>query len=363
MNVIAPILSFSVRILRVFMPKDPVEECPHNMVPRFESGGRDSKPLDITQWARSMKLLSKPGDWEVTQMQWFKNTNGLEHEYLVIKVHSESLGVDLYLRFDRRATAEQIESRKLSRVVVEDEVYKRLSDNEREAVAKAVTAEQASLPRKRDLLNASKKSSSSEDGFVPEDTLVNSRHPNGQCSSGSSDNPELLATYSNFRYSFPLRDLALVAGTIVDSSDGYLILVQQCYWLARTIVGVSVEMYIPERIQKTQASSRAGKLTRLPFLGPVNLDNPKEIATLSAVAKKNIAEDDKLIHEEYMKGRGGVIQLTEDLERVTEQKAQLAKDLEQKNRENLKMKAEIEALRRGGEGSGGQSGGRDPKMI
>ena len=113
--------------------------------------------------------------------------------------------------------------------------------------------------------------------------------------SGDSDKADLLFTYSNFSRPFPLRDLAIIARIVVASADAYLLLVQQCYWFTRTMLGISVAQYHPQRTERLDNSitDRSGRINRLPFVPIINADNPPEIAALVNLVDKAIDADDK----------------------------------------------------------------------
>lgn len=143
------------------------------------------------------------------------------------------------------------------------------------------------------MFNALKSSSRKGDGLKPADTMTNCRQSNGTLN-GPSEKSQLLATYSNFRHDFPLRDLAIIAGEICAYSEGYLALVQQCYWMARTLVNISVAMYEPQPLEgdRDVAFSRAGRISNAPFLGPINTDDPQEVDTLIELHIKPAIEKD-----------------------------------------------------------------------
>lgn len=127
---------------------------------------------------------------------------------------------------------------------------------------------------------------------------MRSRQSNG-IDNRDSDKVELLVTYSNFSRPFPLRDLAIIAKTVVASADAYLLLVQQCYWFTRTMVGISVVNYHPRPqggINKG-AHDRSGQITRLPFVPVINEDNPAEIAALVECVNHAIKADDLQVRE------------------------------------------------------------------
>ena len=91
--------------------------------------------------------------------------------------------------------------------------------------------------------------SEEDDDFEPEDTIKRSRQPNG-IDRRDSDRVDLLVTHTNFSRPFSLRDLAIIAQTVVASADASadFILLQQCYWFTRTLVGITIERYHPQPV-------------------------------------------------------------------------------------------------------------------
>ncbi len=148
----------------------------------------------------------------------------------------------------------------------------------------------------KSIFNMSKTSSKKDNGLQPEDTIMRCSQSNG-IDSRSSDKADLLATYSNFPPSFSLRDLAIIAKIVVDSADSYLLLVQQCYWFTRTLVGISIAHSGPQSIavKDENAYDRSGRINRLPFIPTINEDNPSEIAKLVTRVHKEIEDDNKQV--------------------------------------------------------------------
>ena len=143
-------------------------------------------------------------------------------------------------------------------------------------------------------------SSSEDDDFEPEDTIQRSRQPNG-IDRRDSDRVDLLVTYTNFSRQFPLRDLAIIAQTVVASADASadLILLQQCYWFTRTLVGITIERYYPQPVggAKETAYHRSGRIRRLPFVPVINEDNLPEITALVECVNRAIKADDLQVRE------------------------------------------------------------------
>ena len=117
--------------------------------------------------------------------------------------------------------------------------------------------------------------------------------------SRDSDKPDLLFTYSNFSRPFPLRDLAIIARTVVESAGQYLLLAKQCYWFTRTLVGITIERYHSQPVGgvKETAYHRSGRISRLPFVPVINEDNLPEITALVECVNRAIEADDLQVRE------------------------------------------------------------------
>ena len=150
------------------------------------------------------------------------------------------------------------------------------------------------------IIHLSNTSSSEDDGFQPEDTIKRSRQPNG-VDRRDSDRVDLLVTYANLSCPFPLRDLAIIAQTVVASADASAdsLLMQKCYWLTRTLVGITIERYHPQPVGgvKETAYHRSGRISRLPFVPVINEDNPAEITAFVECVNRAIEADDLQVRE------------------------------------------------------------------
>jgi len=180
---------------------------------------------------------------------------------------------------------------------------KALTEEQKKKVTEAVDKERQSLIDKhlKGIIRASKASSGKGGGFEPEDTIKHTWYPHG-VDKGDSDEVELLVTYLNFRHPFPLRDLAIISQVVVKTSDAYLLLVQQCYWLARTMVAISAAKYQPQPEEgvRQEGFSRAGRISCFPFLSPINSDNPTEIAVLVEQVNREIEQNDIRVHRDFI---------------------------------------------------------------
>ncbi|KAF8148810.1 hypothetical protein B0H34DRAFT_735346 [Crassisporium funariophilum] len=332
MNVIRPILYFSVRVLRLFMAQEDIIS-PHPAIPALGADQRDSRTHNIVDWSRYLLAFhhspASVKEWKVVTIQWYKNQLKLEHEYVVFTVKRESPEATIYLRFDRNTTLEALTTADL-RAIVDAKTEPTLTNDEKAQARKAVKEEKDSLVhnRSRGLLIGSLKWSSRKGlGNLPDDTVNTSWNPTG-LDKHDSDRSDLLVTYTDFQHPFYLRDLGVIAQTVVGASDAYLLLVQQCYWLARTLVGISIAKYKPlsAQGQREDAFSRAGRLSNLPFLKSVNSDSPAEIATLLEKVNKAIDDDDKRVEAEYMKGEGAV-EAAEEGKKAAEEGKKAAEEL------------------------------------
>ena len=127
MNVIVSLLYFSVRILRFFIPREKMALSPHPHIPALHSKNRDSSPQNLFDWATSILAFHQSPaavvEWQIFSVQWFKNKSGLEHEYPIFTLRNKSSpNTEIYLRFDRRSSAEALEARK-EEIVVHQDVY------------------------------------------------------------------------------------------------------------------------------------------------------------------------------------------------------------------------------------------------
>ena len=137
--------------------------------------------------------------------------------------------------------------------------------------------------------------SEEDDDFEPEDTIKRSRQPNGIDRRGS-DKFDLLVTYTNFSRPFSLRDLEIIAQTVVASSDALsdFLVLQKLYWFTRMLVRISVERYHPQPAGGIEESvyHRRGRISRLQFVPVINEDNPMEIDALVERVDRAVDADD-----------------------------------------------------------------------
>ncbi|KAF8164704.1 hypothetical protein B0H34DRAFT_686236, partial [Crassisporium funariophilum] len=331
MNVIRPILYFSVRVLRLFMAQENIISL-HPAMPALRPDERDSPMQSIVDWSRYLLAFhhspASVKEWKVVTIQWYKNRLKLEHEYVVFTVKRESPEATIYLRFERNATAEALKIADL-RAIVDEKTEPALTEVQKEQARRAVEEENNSLSYGlfgRLVVGSLKWSSRKHLGNLSEDTIKTSWNPTG-LDKRDSDISDLLVTYTDFQHPFYLRDLGIIAQKVVGASDGYLLLVQQCYWLARTMVGISIAKYEPEQGEKGDAFPRAGRLSNLPFLKTVNSDSPAEIATLLEKVNKAIDDDDKRVEAEYMLKGEGAVKAAEEGKKASDEGKKAAEEL------------------------------------
>ncbi|KAF8148871.1 hypothetical protein B0H34DRAFT_735652 [Crassisporium funariophilum] len=366
MDVILPIPYFSVRVMRFFMPQEKNISL-HPVMPGLRYDGRDSHTQQIEYWARCLLIFHRSpasvSEWKVVQIQWYKEKLRVEHEYVVFTVQGKSPSDVLYLRFDRRALGDNetymvwsaFRMITVLRMMISFS-HQTLSGKQRKMVSKR-RGIHFFLKCLRGVIGVSKALAGKGLGAEPDDTIKVSRHATG-IDKYDSDESDLMVTYTNFRHSFPLRDLGIIAKTVVETGDGYALLVQQCYWLARTLVGISVAKYEPQPEQgiREDAFSRAGRLSRLPFLPDVNRDSPTEIATHLEQVKNAIENDDARVHAVYMAGEGGakvaerslattLQEIKKDRARGAEDRArELEEQLQEERQERQKVEDRVREL-------------------
>lgn len=127
MNIIRSLLYFSVRILRFFVPQEKMAASPHPHIPALHSKKRDSSAQNLSDWATSILAFHQSPEavleWQISSIQWFKNKSGLEHEYPIFALRNKSNpDTQIYLRFDRRSSAEQLDAKK-EEILVNRDVY------------------------------------------------------------------------------------------------------------------------------------------------------------------------------------------------------------------------------------------------
>ncbi|KDR70359.1 hypothetical protein GALMADRAFT_230043 [Galerina marginata CBS 339.88] len=317
MEIIRPFLYFSVRILRIFVPKKMAPISPHPLIPALG-------PMDIGHWATTiLSFHSSPAavnEWQITSIRWYKHKSRIEHEYPVFTIQRKSVPlVEMHLRFDRRSSPEALRAKK-DEVVVDSEIYISLTEKQQKDIRRIVEQERQFILEKgiNRIFHLSMTSSEEDDGFEPEDTIMHSRLPCGVTRSDSSE-VDLLVAYSNFRHHFTLRDLAIISKAVVEESEAYLLLSQQSYWLTRMMVDISIAKYLPQQEDTfEEAFRRAGRISRLPFAPPINIGNPTEVSTLVEKVNRAIAENDQQVWARYMDGEGGRIAAEEALAQLRE---------------------------------------------
>ena len=127
MNIILSLLYFSVRVLRFFIPREKMAVSPHPHIPALHNGKDGSSPQNVADWATSILAFHQSPDsvleWVIVSIRWFKNKSGLEHEYAIFTLQDKSAShTEIYLRFDRRSSAEALEPKRED-IVMDRVVY------------------------------------------------------------------------------------------------------------------------------------------------------------------------------------------------------------------------------------------------
>lgn len=126
MNVIWSPIRSSVRMLRVFMPQEQMPASPHPLIPALQSKTRDSRALDLSDWATSILSFHQSPqavlDWQIVSVQWYKSRCGLEQEYPVFTLKNQSNPDCIFLRFDRRLSAAALEAKR-DDIVIQRDVF------------------------------------------------------------------------------------------------------------------------------------------------------------------------------------------------------------------------------------------------
>ncbi|PPQ73008.1 hypothetical protein CVT26_014684 [Gymnopilus dilepis] len=351
MDLIQPAVYYFTRFLRYLMPREPKIECPHPALPPLRGNGRDSESESYGTCSRNLVLYYHNAskdvkDWTITEMRWYKNRRRLEHEYVVFTVQKTNDPAQLlFLRLDRRSTSTVL-ARKKTEAIIEQEAFERLSEQQKATLRSAVNEEAELLNDRHYLIHSLKKSSSPDYGVEADDTVTHTRNADG-LTQATPERAELMATYSNFHIPFYLRDLAIITGVLSDYSETYLLLLQQCYWMARTIVNVVVEMYQPQPPYgiTTAAFARAGRLTVASFLGSINKDNPREVAHLVDTIKDSIDKDNKKIEAVHEPQRRLQNERDEAFAERDEIIAKHDRDLAKRDQELEALREENERLR------------------
>ncbi|KAF9552374.1 hypothetical protein CPC08DRAFT_822900 [Agrocybe pediades] len=304
-----PLSEVPSRIARFFFPRRS-KMTADIRIPSLKDGGRsDSAIFEVDDWLKMVCAGNNSEDdvhtFMVQRLDWYKNTVGFQHEYLVATISGLD-NITIYLRFERRSTSEQLKKVRLSNIVGDENEKDSISDrNLKKAAQKALNEE-------RKLINAAKgpylsqfsKASSSSTGsnLKAADHVMRVRNPL-MLNDDPSDEAYLMSTYNNFQNPFSLRDLAIIVHEVSKDSPYYNAITEQCFWFVRTVVGVATALYRPAEQIKTEKFDRAGKF----ITQSVNRDIPLEVGKF--VKKITMAWKD---------GKGGRL----DAERQKEQAEQ-----------------------------------------
>ncbi|KAF9546187.1 hypothetical protein CPC08DRAFT_769711 [Agrocybe pediades] len=192
----------------------------------------DSAPLIVQYWnSVVLAVTTSPdlvGTYTVEQLEWWKNSTGLRHEYLIATIVCPNQERVL-LRFDRRGTGDQ----------AIEEVKEVQDENERGEAEKALEEEelQQDVPQadkspyvSRSVFGSGKvdlrSSLSTKTNSTAADTVTHVHR-----ASDPAGNPsKRLAVYTDFLPKFPLRHLAIIVRTVNQYAPEYKLFSEQCFW-------------------------------------------------------------------------------------------------------------------------------------
>jgi len=89
----------------------------------------DSIQVPLAYWAQStinddFLVVRRDYTFFVSKLEWFKNRDGLQHEYVVATVfHSKDDRNPIYLRFEHRLTAIDLDDQ-MQKAIISDQDYK-----------------------------------------------------------------------------------------------------------------------------------------------------------------------------------------------------------------------------------------------
>ncbi|CAA7265709.1 unnamed protein product [Cyclocybe aegerita] len=299
------------------------------VLPPFLHPDADSGRQIINVWCGLVaEFYSDPGDVKrmfVERLDWFKNNEGLKHEFLVLTIHQVDEPEAAVLRFERRPSREQL-SREIFALVPDRDDNEKLNKETRKALEKDFEAEKQTL-RSAALTKAQKKTDKKGDCVQASDTVTRVHSEKGQLT-GCKESATLIESYS-FDSILPLRDFIFAASTVSTYSERYLVFLQQCYWFSRTTVQVILQTYGPTSRRQGDAFSIRGKYTaRGGFSLEVNTDNPSEVNNISTIFVDRLKENDALIEKKFWDGAGGKAAETKRADHETELRKKAEKDAE-----------------------------------
>ncbi|KAJ3509658.1 hypothetical protein NLJ89_g5100 [Agrocybe chaxingu] len=245
----------------------------------------------------------------VQEVQWFKDADGKEHEFLVVRaVHN--IVEEVVLRFERAPYL---------------------------------------YPPGPECMGLGQRLCLPTQGVPASDTVT--RVDITDSLFGSSSAPLLVASFESFCTPLSLRDFILAANQ-VSSYSSYTVLKHQCYWFVRTLIGVIDANYSPQGKRYEEAFARSGAYSLAGCIPvPLNVENPNEVAEISTRLKEEIKEDDDLIYQGWMAGAGGKAREIERVQhehgrRIAAEEAESSAqaDLARLREENRKLQEERERL-------------------
>ncbi|KAJ3504435.1 hypothetical protein NLJ89_g7934 [Agrocybe chaxingu] len=311
-------------------------------IPSLVSTGAHSERLMINTWCTILLgFYSSPEDVKKTLVQcldWYKNRDGLQHEFLVLKVRQTGKSEPAVLRFERRPSQDQVLTKKFA--VGPDIDEETPTSDVTKAMLKDLRAEQRVL-RVAGLTKMQKITDKKLNCIQAYDTITRTRDASGQladCKEAAS----LVESYT-FDGTLTLRDFVLAASSVSTSSERYLLFLQQCYWFCRTTVQVVLSNYNPKTSRRGEAFDRRGSYTVKDVPFQVNKDNAREVEKISDIFKNNLEKNNELINEKFIEGAGGKAmekeradqeeKLRKKAEKDAQDAVKMSTDLAEKNRQ------------------------------
>ncbi|CAA7265671.1 unnamed protein product [Cyclocybe aegerita] len=221
----------------------------------------DNSPVPI-KFVREIMTSSyssstSPADVQSTSVQeirWFKDADGKEHEFLVVRA-LHCTGGEVVLRFERAPSPYHV------------------------AAGRMTLSQKFCLSAQE----------------MPANDTVTRLETTDNVFGSSGNSPLLVASYKSFRTPLPLRDVILAAN-LISSYASYTVLRHQCYWFVRTLTGVIDTGYSPQAKNYEAAFAHSGTYSltgRIPV--SLNVENPNEVAEISARLLEEIKEDNDLV--------------------------------------------------------------------
>ncbi|CAA7263808.1 unnamed protein product [Cyclocybe aegerita] len=220
----------------------------------------DSRPLDVNIWANWVRinaylLIEDVEKWEVVRVEWWKASQGVQHEYLVLHIRHSEGSQTRWLRLERRPQ----EKRELRKRFV-------VGNSNRHITFKQCRLLRTALRQEVDMLTR-RQAREEEQGLFNEafavrgcDTVTETVSEMGQLVGDEHQQPaRLVAAYSNFGRRLTLPEAARCAALTSKSGHNDAVSLGQCYWYCRTIAGILVANYRPDVKVQGEAFGDSGK--------------------------------------------------------------------------------------------------------